>query len=78
MALKPQGNTAKAIGLSLARAPKTITRKLRRKGYRCDGVQVMGRLGIAGKRKPPPAIKEIANYKAQDLNPQKMSSRPGR
>jgi transposase, IS30 family len=49
MAMKLQGSSARAIALALLRAPSTVTRELRRNGYRAeDEVGSMGRPRVAG------------------------------
>jgi len=49
MAMKLQGSSARAIARALLRAPSTITRELRRNGYRAEGeVGPMGRPRVAG------------------------------
>jgi IS30 family transposase len=49
MAMKLQGSSARAIARVLLRAPSTISRELRRNGYRAEGeVGPMGRPRVAG------------------------------
>ena len=49
MAMKLQGSSARAIARALLRAPSTVTRELRRNGYRAEGeVCPMGRPRVAG------------------------------
>ncbi len=49
MAMKLQGSSARTIARALLRAPSTITRELRRNGYRAeDEVGPMGRPRVAG------------------------------
>jgi IS30 family transposase len=49
MAMKLQGSSARAIALALLRAPSTITRELRRNGYKAeDEAARLGRPRVAG------------------------------
>ena len=49
MAMKVNGSSARAIAIVLERSPSTITRELRRNGYRCESeIGPMGRPRIAG------------------------------
>ena len=49
MAMKLQGSSARSIAATLGRAPSTITRELRRNGFKSDAeLGTMGRPRIAG------------------------------
>lgn len=73
MAMKVQGSSARAIARALERAPSTITRELRRNGYRSDEeLGPMGRPRIAGGYNAHRAGMRARRVRGQARRPRKL------
>ena len=73
MAMKLQGSSARSIASALGRAPSTITRELRRNGYKCASeVGPMGRPRIAGGYDASRASVRARRVRCQARRPRKL------